>query len=173
MTTSPPEAYHALPDDFAAALGRAVAGFGWLEEVIKRTIYVLDRVRLADDLSQADMQRWLRRISDIADDSMGTLVEQLDAALRRHPGVKGRDQLNDRLVEIKLLRNLLCHASWRPADQPGRWHPAFVNTHGQAFADDMGVEDLHRITADTRDLGHQIIQIMRDTGIDSIWLGDD
>ena len=41
-----PEAHHTLPQDFAAALGQCVASFGWLEEVLKRTIYALDRARL-------------------------------------------------------------------------------------------------------------------------------
>lgn len=170
---APPEAYHRLPEDFARALGHAVAGFGWLEEVMKRTIYTLDRARLAEDLSDADMQRWLQRISDIADDSMGTLVEQLDAALRRHPGVQGRDTLNDRLVAIKQMRNLLCHASWRPTEKPGRWHPAFVNTRGEVFPEDIDIPDLDRLTAETREIGLRITAIMRGTGIESIWHGDD
>lgn len=168
-----PEAYHRLPAELAEALGHAVAGFGWLEEVMKRAIYTLDRARLADDLTDAEMQRWLRRISDIADDSMGTLVEQLDAALRRHPGVAGRDALNDRLVEIKQMRNLLCHASWRPTATPGRWHPAFVNTRGEVFPKDMGVDDLERLTQQTRQIGMQVVAIMRRTGMENRWPGDD
>ncbi|MDF3606001.1 hypothetical protein PE067_07570 [Paracoccus sp. DMF-8] len=168
-----PEAYHRLPAEFAAALGHAVAAFGWLEEIMKRTIYTLDRARLADDLSDAEMQRWLRRMSDIADDSMGTLVEQLDAALRRHPGVRGRDALNDELIAIKQMRNLLCHASWRPTGDPGRWHPAFVNTRGEVFPEDMGIGDLDRLTRETHDIGLRITAIMRGTGIDSVWPGDD
>lgn len=171
--SSPPEAYHHLPDDFARALGHAVAGFGWLEEVMKRTIYALDRARLAEDLSDAEMQRWLQRISDIADDSMGTLVEQLDAALRRHPGVHGRDALNDQLVAIKQMRNLLCHASWRPTGTPGRWHPAFVNTRGEVFPADMGIAELDQLIAETREVGLRITAIMRGTGIESVWPGDD
>lgn len=171
--SQPPETHYRLPRDFAGALGHAVAGFGWLEEVMKRAIYALDRARLADDLSDAELQRWLRKMGDIADDSMGTLVEQFDAALRRHPGVAGRDALNDRLLAIKLMRNLLCHASWRPTDRAGRWHPAFVNTRGEVFPDDMGIEDLDRIAEDTRVIGHEIIAIMRGTGIRGVWPGDD
>lgn len=168
-----PETHHPLPEGFASALGQAVAGFGWLEEVMKRTIYVLDRARLADDLTDAELQRWLRRISEIADDSMGTLVEQLDAALRRHPGVEGRDLLNDRLLDIKHHRNLLCHASWRPTKDPDRWHPAFVNTRGETFARDFNRAELEAIIAETREIGMQLTRIMRGTGVESVWPGDD
>ncbi|MFJ1292969.1 hypothetical protein ACEPPZ_12900 [Paracoccus yeei] len=92
-----PEAHHTLPQDFAAALGQCVASFGWLEEVLKRTIYALDRARLADDLTPAEMQNWVERMGQLADDSMGTLIEQLDAAMRRHPGLRDRDQITEAL----------------------------------------------------------------------------
>ena len=88
---APPETHYTLPPEFAAALGQCVANFGWLEEIIKRSIYALDRARLADDLTQEELQTWLEHIGHLADDSMGTLIEQLDAAMRRHPGLRDRD----------------------------------------------------------------------------------
>lgn len=168
-----PETHYQLPQGFAAALGQIIASFGWLEEVLKRALYSLDRARLADDLSDADLGRWLRHMEDIADDSMGTLVEQLDAALRRAPGIADRVAINDRLTAIKARRNLLCHASWRPTQTHGRWHPAFVNTKGVAFPDDFSVEDLTELQAEVLSLGQRIIRLMRDTGIPSAWVGDD
>lgn len=168
-----PEQNHRLPDGFAASLGQAVAGFGWLEEVMKRAIYALDRARLADDLSEAELQSWLRRMGDIADNSMGTLIEQLDAALRRHAGIRGRDALTDALTDLKQQRNLLCHASWRPTARSGRWHPAFVNTRGEVFPDDMSEADLTRILDETLRLGQRIVAIMHGTGVDGVWAGDD
>lgn len=168
-----PESYYTLPADFAQAIGHAVAGFGWLEEVMKRTIYSLDRARLADDLSEAELQAWLQQMSGIADDSMGTLIEQLDAALRRHPGIRDRVMLNEALQAIRLSRNLLCHASWHPSKREGHWHPAFINTRGEKFVDDLSVPEIEAILRDTHRLGHRLIRIMRDTGIAGQWAGED
>lgn len=168
-----PESYHALPADFAAGLGQSVAAFGWLEEILKRTLYALDRARLADDLSEAELQHWLEHIGQIADDSLGTLIDQLDAAMRRHPGLRGRDRLTTRLSEAKLLRNLLCHASWRPTDDPACWHPAFVSARGQVQDHALSLRDLERIRQDTIELGLQVLQVMRATGIVGFWAGDD
>jgi len=171
--TAAPESYFTLPTDFAAELGQAIAAFGWLEEVIKRTLYALERKRLARDLSDAELKRWLHQMDALADDSMGTLIEQLDAALRRHPGIPDRIALNERLLAIKRLRNLLCHASWRPTGRHDLWHPAFVNTKGEPYPDDIALADLSAIRTETRALGQRILAIMHATGVAGVWVGDD
>ncbi|RDW12528.1 hypothetical protein [Paracoccus thiocyanatus] len=170
---APPETHYTLPADFAAALGHCVASFGWLEEIIKRTIYALDRARLADDLSEAELQIWLTRMGAIADDSMGTLIDQLDAAMRRYPGLRDRNKITDRLGEIRLERNLLCHASWRPAEDRARWHPAFVNTRGEVQRQPLGIDDLERIRESTVEIGTRVLRVMRATGVAGYWAGDD
>ncbi|MDQ7262828.1 hypothetical protein NM680_13605 [Paracoccus sp. PS-1] len=170
---APPETHYTLPPDFAAALGQCVANFGWLEEIIKRTIYALDRARLADDLTEAELQTWLTRMGAVADDSMGTLIEQLDAAMSRYPGLRDRSRITDRLAEIRLLRNLLCHASWRPTEHRGRWHPAFVSTRGEVQRDPLGIDDLNRIREETVEIGTRVLRVMRATGVQGYWAGDD
>jgi hypothetical protein len=170
---APPETHYTLPADFAAALGQCVANFGWLEEIIKRTIYALDRARLADDLTPAEIQTWLTHMGQIADDSMGTLIDQLDAAMRRYPGLRERGRITDRLAEIRQHRNLLCHASWRPTEDRARWHPAFVSTRGEVFDHGLSLADLEAIRADTVEIATRVMRVMRATGVDGYWAGDD
>lgn len=170
---APPETHYDLPAELAAALGQCVASFGWLEEIIKRTIYALDRARLADDLTEEELQAWLARIGGIADDSMGTLIEQLDAAMRRHPGLRDRNKITDRLGEIRLERNLLCHASWRPTERKTHWHPAFVSSRGEVQRQPLSVEDLERIREATVEVGARVLRVMRATGEEGYWAGDD
>ena len=170
---APPETHYTLPGDFAAALGQCVASFGWLEEVIKRAIYALDRARLADDLTPEELQAWLTRIGGIADDSMGTLIDQLDAAMRRYPGLRDRNRITDRLGEIRLYRNLLCHASWRPTEDKTTWHPAFVSSKGEVQDRPISLGDLDRIRAETVEIGTRVLRVMRATGEQGYWAGDD
>ncbi len=171
--TDHPERYYTLPTDFAAALGHTVAGFGWLEEVMKRTIFALDRARLAKDLNNVEMLHWLRSMDEIASDSMGTLIEQLDSTLRRHPGIDGRLELNSRLIETRRNRNLLCHASWQPGKSEDSWHPAFVNSKGEVFTEEFTTERLRAVLDETRQIGQRLIRIMHSTGIHGRWPGDD
>lgn len=154
-------------------LGQCVADFGWLEEIIKRTIYALDKVHLAGDLTERQMQGWLKRMESVADDSLGTLIEQLDNAMRRHPGLRDRDEITDLLNEIKLQRNLLCHASWHPTDDPGRWLPAFVSSRGEIQTQALSVADLDAIRCATAAIGARVRRVMRATGEQGFWAGDD
>ncbi|WP_142662288.1 hypothetical protein [Paracoccus laeviglucosivorans] len=169
----PPETHYDLPTDFAAMLGQCVASFGWLEEILKRAIFALDRARLADDLTPQELQVWLLRMGTIADDSMGTLIERLDSSIRRHPGLGDRDAITDQLHMVKRHRNHLCHASWRPTADKELWHPAFVNTRGEPFDHALSIGDLQAILRETVEIGQRVIGVMRATGIQGYWAGDD
>ncbi|QIR84790.1 hypothetical protein [Paracoccus sp. AK26] len=161
-----------LPDDMAAAIGHAVSAFGFLEEALKRAIFSLTRKQLGEDANERDLQAWLRRIEDIADDTLGTLIDSFAAAMRQER-TPGREALAADLRAIRLMRNLLCHASWRPGSQPGFWHPTFINTRGERYPDDMNPAAVQAVHADTMRAARQVLSIMRGTGIDGEWIGRD
>ena len=66
-----PRAPDRLPDEMAAALGHAVAAFGFLEEALKRAIFSLTRKGLGQDAQDHALEAWLRRMEEIADDTLG------------------------------------------------------------------------------------------------------
>lgn len=167
-----PRAPFRLSDDLARAIGHTVSGFGYLEEALKRAIHSLTRKGLGKDADDRAMAKWLQRMEDIADDSLGTLIDAFDAALRQSQ-IRDRKDLMGDLRRIKHHRNLLCHASWRPTDQPGRWHPLFLNTRGERYPEDMSADDILDIHDRTLDAIAQIVAIMRSTGIDGEWAGTD
>lgn len=167
-----PRAPDRLSDEMAQALGHAVAGFGFLEEALKRAIFSLTRQGLGRDADDAALQKWLRRMEEIADDSLGTLIDSFVAAIGR-ARIDDRHLLAEALTEIRLKRNLLCHASWRPAEQPGYWHPTFINTRGERYPDDMNAGDIRDIHATTLRVARRVVSIMRATGIDGEWAGHD
>lgn len=165
-----PRAPDRLSDDMASAIGHAVAGFGFLEEALKRAIFSLTRQGLGETTDDAALQRWLRRMEEIADDTLGTLIDSFVAALR-HARVPDREEVARDLTQIRLKRNLLCHASWRPGKVAGTWHPTFINTRGEPFPDDMTPEDVDAIHALTLRVARRVVSIMRATGIDGEWSG--
>lgn len=165
-----PRAPDRLSEEMAAAIGHAVSAFGFLEEALKRAIFSLTRKGLGEDFSDAALQTWLRRMEDIADDTLGTLIDSFGAAMRQAK-LAARDDLYPELVRIRINRNLLCHASWRPGNQPGYWHPTFINTRGERYPDDMSAEDVLAIHAQTLIAARRVVSIMRATGIDGEWAG--
>ena len=165
-----PRAPDRLSDDMAAAIGHAVSGFGFLEEALKRAIFSLTRMGLGHDATDDELQKWLHRMEDIADDSLGTLIDSFGAALR-HSRAGPRETLYAELTDLRIKRNLLCHASWRPGRQPGHWHPTFINTRGERYPDDMSPADVAAIHIRTLTAARQVVSIMRATGIDGEWAG--
>lgn len=168
MPKSPPR----LPADFAATLGHAIAGFGFLEEALKRAIFSLSLDGLGKRPDDRAVAAFLRRMEEIADDTLGTLIDQSIKQMS-HAQVHGREQLAADLRQIRRDRNLLCHASWKPTGTEGRWHPSFLNTKGEVFPDDFGVEEIAAINAKTLQVAARIVGIMRSTGIEGEWLGHD
>ena len=167
-----PRAPDRLSDDMAAAIGHAVSAFGFLEEALKRAIFSLTRQQLGQDVTEAALQAWLHRIEEIADDTLGTLIDSFSAAMKQ-ARIEGRETLSDDLRQLRLMRNLLCHASWRPGKEPGQWHPTFINTRGERFPDEMDPAAVHAIHADTLRAARRVVSIMRGTGIDGEWAGHD
>ncbi|MGN7869021.1 hypothetical protein PARHAE_02347 [Paracoccus haematequi] len=167
-----PRAPDRLSDEMAAAIGHAVAGFGFLEEALKRAIFSLSRQQLGEEADDKALQRWLRRMEEIADDTLGTLIDSFAASMRQAE-VQGRDRLAEDLRAIRLNRNLLCHASWRPGRKPGHWHPTFINTRGERYPDEMDPAAVHAIHAETLRAARRVVSIMRGTGIDGEWAGLD
>lgn len=158
-----PAAWEELPAPLAAELGSTIAGFGHLEDMLKRAIFALDRGHLPAAIRERDFRDWLRRMDHVAADSLGTLIDRLDRTLQR----QGRPdrELIAQLDDIKSWRNLLCHAAWRKAE--GGWQPVFANTRGEIFDGTLGADDLAAIRAMTLDAAaraRRLIETLDDQG---------
>ena len=133
----------ALPDKFPThrhssafweSLGRAVASFGFLEEILGKAIFLFTATRRYDELEiKKAYDEWLPKLERALIDPLGKLIDAYGNAVRDHPDAKA-DHLEDLLSDLRkaaALRNVLCHASWQAPDENGASVPFYVNRQKQ------------------------------------------
>ncbi len=107
---------------FWEGLGRAVATFGFLEEMLGKAIisFTATKPYEPEEIEEAYRQ-WLPRLERALTDALGALVREFERTVREHPSthVAEVDELLSDLREAARIRNVLCHGSWRPPDVAG------------------------------------------------------
>lgn len=164
-----PSVWHALPAPLAAELGLAVAGFGHLEDMLKRAIFAMERDRLSGAITEGQFRDWQRRMDHVAADSLGTLIDRLERVSQRLD-LEDRP-LIEQLRETRDWRNLLCHAVWQPSGDG--WQPLFANNRGDRFIGTISAEDLAAIRAMTLDGARRAGRLIRQVTDDDSWTASD
>ncbi|WP_369915947.1 hypothetical protein AB8810_07000 [Xanthomonas sp. NCPPB 3005] len=144
---------HAHDPSFWESLGRAVATFGFLEEVLLRAIFTLT-VTTPYEESELDAAyaAWLPKITRSLSDPLSNLIDTYGKAAREHPNAR-IESLDDLLVDLRAackIRNALCHGSWHVPDSAGRSVPFYVNKQSEKFetaVDCAFLDQLQRVVA--------------------------
>ena len=110
---------------FWERLGRTVATFGFLEEVLGKAIFSFTAAtRYAEAESDEAFRTWLQRpegLERVLTDPLSGLIKQLDQSVKKHPDANG-DGFEELLADLRKasrIRNALCHGSWRASDETG------------------------------------------------------
>ena len=113
------------PAVFWQELGRTVAAFGYLEHVLTQTCYTLlatpERAADLPDESDEALSEWYRRIVHAQTDSLSGLTQELDRVFGEDSRIPWalREDLVDRLNELRPWRNALCHGAWLSVNDDG------------------------------------------------------
>ena len=103
---------------FWESLGRAVATFGFLEEILAKAIFTFTATRPYDEAEiQQAYAEWLPKLERALIDPLGNLIDAYGKAVRDNPDAT-IDNLDDLLGDLRkasAMRNILCHASWEAA----------------------------------------------------------
>ena len=136
----------ALPSDFPThrhepvfweKLGRTVATFGFLEEVLGKAIYAFTvKKQNAEADSEAAFEAWLRNpegLERALPDPLAGLIDQFERAVQEYSdgGTSEIEDLLDHLRKASRMRNVLCHGSWGIPDETGASKPLFVERKGE------------------------------------------
>ena len=158
---------HLHSAEFWEHLGRTVASFGHLEEVLGKAIFALTAtVRYEEGEIQGAFERWLLTLERALIDSLGGLINSYGKSCRSHPDAKfsNLDDLLDELRRASAMRNVLCHGSWRKPDAEGRSLPLFVNRQKEVFGTPVDVEFLRQTQHAVAELICQVINSITSMG---------
>jgi len=143
---------HRHEAEFWEALGRGVATFGFLEEVLGKAIFSVTATRqIPFDHIQIEYEKWLATLERALVDPLGGLIDYGSAA-RKHQNVP--TYLNDLLKKFReaaVWRNTICHGSWRAPDGQGRSLPLYVDRKRGVFEtpiDTVALKQLQRHVAE-------------------------
>jgi len=127
---------HMHQPEFWESLGRAVATFGFLEDVLSKAIFAFTATRHYEEAElEAAYKAWLPKLERALTDPLGNLIDAYGKAVREHGGanVENFDILLEDLRRASSIRNVICHGSWGLPDRHGATVPSFVNRQKEAF----------------------------------------
>ena len=127
---------HAHLPEFWEALGRTIATFGFLEEIMCKAIFALTGTKTYSGAEIASAyEEWIAKLERSLSDPLGNLVDTYCKAVREHPKttISNREKLLADLRAASKIRNVLCHGSWRTPDARGASKPLYVNKQSEQF----------------------------------------
>lgn len=121
---------------FWESLGRTVATFGLLEEILCKAVFSFTAKRPYDDGEICDAyEQWLPKLQRMLSDPLAGLIDTYENSIKKHPNATFcslPELLND-LKAAARVRNVLCHGSWRCPNDIGASIPFFVTKLNERF----------------------------------------
>ena len=157
------------PSNFWQELGRTVAVFGYLEYTLASTCYALlatgERAKaLLDAGDDHAFSKWFNRIERSQVDSLHGLILEFERVISESSQVPHnvREDLVERLKELKPKRNALCHGAWLSIADDGLAHLQHNHLDESipvALQPNFTIKDLSEIRGQTVDTIFQIAEV--------------
>ena len=158
---------HKHSAEFWEALGRTIATFGFLEEILGKAIFSFTAARqIPEDELDAQIEKWLPTLERALSDPLGGLIDSYGKAVcaKNSATIPNLDELLENLRAASIFRNVLCHGSWRAHDDQGRSIPLFVNRKKEVFQDAIDVSYLQQVQQHVAELVCAVINTVTQMG---------
>ncbi len=160
-----PTHFHA--PEFWECLGRAVATFGFLENVLARAIFAFTATRsYREEEIEKAYSEWLPKLENALKDPLGSLIDNYGKAVRDNPDatIENLEKLLDDLREASKVRNVICHGFWSLPDENAASIPFFVNRKMEKFETPVDTKFLNQLQTHTTDLCCSVINTVAHMG---------
>lgn len=152
---------------FWEALGRTVGTFGFLEEVLGKAIFAFTGTKeFKESEVDAAYELWVLTLTKALSDPLGGLIDTYGKAVREHPNmtISNLNELVGELRDASVIRNALCHGSWRLHDNKGKSVPFFVNRQGDVFSTAFDVSSLLLLQKSVTELSVAVVNTVTHMG---------
>ena len=151
---------HLHSAQFWEQVGRTVASFGFLEDVLLRAIVALTYTReVSDDELEVETAEAANRLKKAVSDTLWPLIDEYVRLSKAHQAYpfSNLSDLEADLRSATKLRNVIAHGSWRVPDEQGRSVPHFVNRQGEAFETPVDIAFLQDLQQHTAELAAAVV----------------
>lgn len=158
---------HTHASEFWQELGRVVATFGFLEEVLGKAIFAFTTSReYRSHEVEAAYQAWLPQLERALTDQLWNLAESYGSAVRETPAatITNIDELVNDIKSATVIRNVLCHGSWRTPDANGASVPLFVSRQKEVFDTPIDIAYLRQVRTHVVELVCSVIDTVTNMG---------
>ena len=158
---------HMHSPEFWEGLGRTIATFGFLEESLGKAIFSFSATkRVPEDKIEEEFENWLPTLEKALNDPLGSLIDSYGKAVRSNciATIANLDDLLEDLRNASVIRNVLCHGSWRIPDKQGRSIPLFVDRQNRVFQTPIDVAYLQQVQRDAANLTCEVINTVTHMG---------
>jgi hypothetical protein len=152
---------------FWESLGRAIATFGFLEEVLGKAIFSFTATRPYEETEiQQAYSEWLPKLERALIDPLGNLIDTYGKAVRDNPNavIDNFDDLLNDLRKASQMRNILCHGSWGLPDTNGASVPFFVNRQKEIVDSAMDRQFIDQVQRHAANLACAVINTVTQMG---------
>lgn len=162
--------------EFWEALGRVVANYGFLEEVLGKSIFSFTGAQYhpKDKIKEA-FEEWIKTLEKALSESLANLIKLSEETARKYKNYGGKniDELIANLKKSAKYRNVLCHGSWQAPDENNCSKPFFVTNEKDKLIWDtpINIEWLNQVQKHIAQLACCIINSVQSAGLNYPGLG--
>jgi hypothetical protein len=158
---------HRHSPKFWEQLGRTIATYGFLEEVLGKAIFAFTATRnYSPDEIEAAYRAWLPQLERALTDQLWNLAESYGKAASDNPATttENLEKLVEHIKEATIIRNVLCHGSWRTPNANGASVPLFINRQQQVFDNAIDIAYLEQVQIHVAELACHVMDTVTHMG---------
>lgn len=156
---------------FWEELGRTVATFTTLEDILPRFYLAITGSRNNKEFSEEDVKIWVAKLDKSLSDTLGGLIEKVREAFGDDERIEKeiKFEIITRLEGLKVWRNVLCHGAWVGFENDGSAQLRFFRKLGdketEQLCNSLSLRDVNGIRSEIVEVIIRMCEVANAIGV--------